>query len=401
MTAVETPYVNLLDPQFYVDPWATYKWLRDESPVHWDPVQRLWGISRYEDVLMVEKDTRMYTSFKGSRPHIDQSENRSMIDLDDPAHQQQRKLVVRRFTPRGVRNHEGRIRALADSIVDEAIADGAQSFEVIEKVASRLPAMVITELLGYAPEQWTLIRTVSETTMHAGGQTSVDGSEPCIGPTEESVAAMTEWIPATMGIMADRRSRPRDDLISVWCHSQTDGVSWDDAKILDEILLVVDGGAETTRTVIGSIVRELALRPDSQRRLREHPELLPIAVEEFIRWVSPVLNMRRTTTRHHELSGQHLREGDEVLLLYASANRDERAFEQPEEFDVARDRNHHVAFGFGTHVCLGAPLARLELQIMFERLLARLPEWRLVPGTEPKVIPSTFARAFDAVHIEF
>ena len=175
MTTVETPYVNLLDPQFYVDPWAAYKWLRDESPVHWDPVQRIWGISRYEDVLMVEKDTGVYTSFKGSRPHIDQTENRSMIDLDDPAHQQQRKLVVRRFTPRAVRNHEDRIRSLADSILDEAIADGTRSFEVIEKIASRLPAMVITELLGYAPEQWALIRTVSETTMHAGGQTSVDG----------------------------------------------------------------------------------------------------------------------------------------------------------------------------------------------------------------------------------
>jgi cytochrome P450 family 142 subfamily A polypeptide 1 len=237
--------------------------------------------------------------------------------------------------------------------------------------------------------------------MHAGGQTSADGSEPYFGATQESAAAMMEWIPATMGIMADRKSQPRDDLISVWCHSETDGIPWDDAKILDEILLVVDGGAETTRTVIGSIVRELALRPDSQRQLREHPEMLADAVEEFIRWVSPVLNMRRTATRDHELRDQHLREGDEVLLLYASANRDERAFDRPEEFDVRRERNHHVAFGFGTHVCLGAPLARLELLVMFERLLARLPEWRLVPGTEPKIIPSTFARAFDAVHIEF
>ena len=129
--------------------------------------------------------------------------------------------------------------------------------------------------------------------------------------------------------------------------------------------------------------------------------MLPDAVEEFIRWVSPVLNMRRTVTSDHELRDQHLGEGDEVLLLYASANRDERAFDRPEEFEIGRERNHHVAFGFGTHVCLGAPLARLELQIMFERLLARLPEWRMVPGTEPTIIPSTFARAFDAVHIEF
>jgi cytochrome P450 family 142 subfamily A polypeptide 1 len=396
-----TPYVNLLDPQFYVDPWAAYKWLRDESPVHWDPVQRLWGVSRYADVLAIEKDTAVYTSFKGSRPHIDQTANRSMIDLDDPAHQQQRKLVVRRFTPRGVRDHEARIRTLADSILDDAVADGSRSFEVIEQIASRLPAMMIAELLGYGREQWELIRRVSETTMYAGGQTSVDGREPYFGPTEESAAAMMEWIPATLEIVAARKAQPCDDLISVWCQSETDGVPWDDAKILDEILLVVDGGAETTRTAIGSIVRELALRPDTQNRLREHPGMLTDAVEEFIRWTSPVLNMRRTVTRDHELHGQRLHEGDELILMYPSANRDDRAFDRPDEFDVTRPRNHHVAFGFGTHVCLGAPLARLELRIMFEQLLARLPEWRLVPGTDPKIIPSTFARAYDAVEIEF
>jgi cholest-4-en-3-one 26-monooxygenase len=401
MTTLRTPYVNLLDPQFYVDPWAAYKWLRDESPCHWDPVQKLWGISRYEDVLAIEKDATLYTSFKGSRPHIDQTENMSMIDLDDPAHQEQRKLVIRRFTPRAVRKHEARVRSIADSILDRATAQGARSFEVIEAVASRLPAMMIAELLGYAPEQWELIRRVSETTMHAGGQTSVEGCEPYFNPTEESAVAMMEWIPATLEIVAARKARARDDLISVWCHSETDGVPWDDTKILDEILLVVDGGAETTRTVIGAIARELALRPKTQRQLREHPEMLTDAVEEFIRWVSPVLNMRRTVTRDHELHGQHLHEGDELILIYPSANRDERAFDRPDEFDVTRPRNHQIAFGFGTHVCLGAPLARMELRIMFEQLLARVPEWRLVPGSDPKIIPATFTRAYDAVHIEF
>jgi cytochrome P450 family 142 subfamily A polypeptide 1 len=401
MAEVETPYVNLLDPEFYVDPWSTYKWLRDESPAHWDPVQKLWGISRYDDVLSIEKNASLYTSFKGSRPHIDQTENRSMIDLDDPAHQQQRRLVVRRFTPRAVGNYEDRVRACSNSIIDDATADGAGSFEAIEMVASRLPAMMIAELLGYAPEQWELIRRVSETTMHAGGQTSVDGLEPYFSVSEEAADAMMEWIPATIEIMEARRAQSCDDLISVWCHSETDGIPWDDAKVLDEILLVLDGGAETTRTVIGAIVLELARRPEVQRELREHPEMLTDAVEEFIRWVSPVLNMRRTVTRDHELHGQELHEGDELILMYPSANRDERAFERPDEFDVTRTRNHQIAFGFGTHVCLGAPIARLELRVMFEQLLARLPEWRLVPGTDPKIRPGTFTRAYDAVHIEY
>jgi cytochrome P450 family 142 subfamily A polypeptide 1 len=401
MSATANPYVNLLDPQFYVDPWAAYKWMRDESPVHWDPVQRLWGVSRHADVLHVEKEAALYTSFEGSRPHMDQTSNRSMIDIDDPAHQQQRNLVVRRFTPRGVRSYEHQVRAHVDAILAESTAVGARSIEIVEQVASRLPAMVITELLGYPPEQWELVRKVSETTMLAGGQTSVDGSDPAYPRTSESRLAMVDWTKVTLELIASRRRRPCDDLLSVWCHSESDGVPWDDGKILEETLLVLDGGAETTRTVIGSTVRELALRPDAQRRLREHPEMLTNAVEEFIRWVTPVLNMRRTATRTHELHGQQLREGDEVLLLYASANRDERAFERPHEFDVAREHNRHVAFGFGTHVCLGAALARMELRIIFERMLASLPEWRLVPGTEPKIVPSTFARSYDAVHIEF
>ncbi len=401
MAVAAPPYVNLLDPEFYVDPWAAYRWLRDESPVHWDPVQRLWGISRHAGVVAVEKDTARYSSFKGSRPHLDQAENRSMIDLDDPVHQQQRKLVVRRFTPRAVRSHEARIRAHADAILGQATSGGARSIEVIEQLASRLPAMMITELLGYPPEQWELIRRLSETTMLAGGQTPADGTLPAYRGSPAAETAMMEWIPVTLELIAARRAQPRDDLVSVWCRSETDGVPWDDAKLIDEILLVVDGGAETTRTVIGSIARELALRPDAQDLLRRRPELMTDAVEEFIRWVSPIVNMRRTATVDHDLHGQVVRAGDELLLLYAAANRDDRVFDRPEEFDVTRSRNHHVAFGFGTHVCLGAPLARLELRIMFECMLAHLPAWRLVPGTEPGIVPATFARSYDAVHIEF
>jgi len=403
MTVVKTPYVNLLDPEFYVDPWEAYRWLRDESPVHWDPVQRLWGISRHSDVLHVEKTTGLYSSFSGSRPHLDQSADQSMINLDDPAHQGQRKLVVRRFTPRAVRNHEAQVRTVTDQILDDALAGRARSIEVVEQVASRLPAMVIGELLGYDPDHWPMVRKLSELTMRNAGQTPADGSDARSNqrPDPTSAEVSIEWVAVTMQVIAARRAEPKDDLISTWCHSETDGVPWDEGRILEETILVLDGGAETTRTVIGSIVHELAIRPDVQRQLRQNPELLTAGVEEFIRWVSPILNMRRTVTADHELRGQQLRAGDEVLLLYAAADRDERVFDRPEEFNVARQPNPHLAFGFGTHVCLGASLARLELRVMFEQLLSRLPEWRLVPNTEPHIIPATFARAYDAVHIEF
>jgi cytochrome P450 family 142 subfamily A polypeptide 1 len=259
--------------------------------------------------------------------------------------------------------------------------------------------MEIANLLGYDHDQWPLIREVSEVTMHNAGQTRADGGPSDYGGASADVSM--RWAAATLEVIAARRAEPRDDLISIWAHSEADGEPWDDGRILEETILVVDGGAETTRTVIGAIMRELAVRPDVQRQLREHPELLgATAVEEFIRWVSPILNMRRTATRDHELRGQQIHRGDEVLLLYPSANRDERVFERPDEFDVTRPHNHHVAFGFGTHVCLGAPLARMELRVVFEHLLARLPEWRLVPGTEPSIIPATFTRAYDAVHVE-
>ncbi len=165
---------------------------------------------------------------------------------------------------------------------------------------------------------------------------------------------------------------------------------------------MLDGGAETTRTVIGSIIRELALRSDQRHMLIDHPELLSTtAVEEFIRWVSPVLNMRRTATVDHELQGQPIHAGDEILLLYGAANRDPRAFDNPETFDVTRAGNRHVAFGFGTHFCLGAHLARLEIRVMFEELLRRIPDWSLVDPDEPTIIPATFARAYDRVRIRF
>ncbi len=396
----DQPYINLLDPQFYVDPWDAYRWLRDNSPVHWDPVQQLWGISRYADVMAIENDGGFYSSFKGSRPKLDQSADRSMINLDDPAHQDQRKLVVRRFTPKAVRDHEAEVHRLCDEIIDAAIASGSGHIEVVEQVASRLPAMEIAHLLGYGYDGWELIREVSETTMYAGGQTNADGSPQT--SFDDLADVMLRWAGATLEIVEARRQEPQDDLISIWAHTEQGGERWSDDKILEECLLVVDGGAETTRAVIGAICRELALQPDVQRQLRDDPSLLATtAVEEFIRWVSPVLNMRRTVTRDHELHGQQLKAGEELLLMYPSANRDPRAFDEPDVFDVTREIKHHLGFGFGTHVCLGAPLARMELRIMFEHLLARLPEWHLAPGTEPKILAATFARAWDAVHVEF
>jgi cytochrome P450 family 142 subfamily A polypeptide 1 len=323
-----------------------------------------------------------------------------MINKDDPDHQNQRSLVLRQFTPRAVRQREDYVRAMVDELIDEVIPLG--TCEAIEALASRLPAMVIGDKLGYPRELWTKVREWSEVTMFDAGQTPKDGVYPERTTMQAGGGAIADFAGETMKIIAQRRAEPRDDLISLWCQSEVDGRPWTDAEVISETILLLDGGAETTRTVIGSMIYELALRPDLKKILVDNPAVLgETGVEEFIRWVTPILNMRRTATEDHELHGQTVSEWDELLLMYSSANRDERVFPDPDRLDVTRQHNHHVAFGFGTHFCLGAALARLEIRVMFEQLLARIPNWRLVPGTQPKILPATFARSYDAVHIEF
>jgi cytochrome P450 family 142 subfamily A polypeptide 1 len=393
MTTTETPYVNVLDPQFYVDPWDTYRWLRDEAPVFWDPIQKLWVVSRYDDVMAIEKNGARYSSATGSRPHIDQSADRSMINMDDPAHQQQRNLVSRRFNPGAIRVHEAHVREVVTEILDHVEPLG--ECEVVEAIASRLPAIVIGDLLGYPRDMWEQLRHWSERTMTLGGLNMVDGPPYVSHP--DVIPIMGDFFQQTAVLVEARRREPTDDLMSVWVAQ-----GWETGHVLEETLLLLDGGAETTRTVIGSMIRELALQPDQRQLLRERPELLSTtAVEEFIRWVSPILNMRRTVTEEHELHGETLRVDDQVVLMYAAANRDPRAFTDPDRLDVTRPDNRHVAFGFGTHFCLGAWLARLELRVMFEELLRRIPEWELVDPDEPQIVPATFARAYDQIRIRY
>jgi cytochrome P450 family 142 subfamily A polypeptide 1 len=393
--------VNLLDGTFYAgDPVPTYRRLRDEAPLYWDARNRVWGVSRYDDVVAVEKNVERYTSFKGSRPLIFSEE--SMINHDDPLHQNKRRLVARRFTPRAVKQHEDHVRGIVTELIDTVIARGGG--EVVEDLAAPLPATVICEMLGYPRSLAPKCKEWSEVTMLSGGQYALDGGSRAMSPA--SATAIQEFAAATLDVLAARRSEPTDDLLSVWSRQPVeypDGTVrlMDDGEVIQEALLLLDGGAETTRTVIGTMCLELTRHEDQWQQLRDDPWILGrTGVEEFIRWVTPILNMKRTATEDHELHGQQVHDGDELVLMYSSANRDERVFPDPDVFDVKREHNHHVAFGFGSHFCLGASLARLEIRVMFEELLARMPNWRLVPGAEPKKVPSAFACAYDAVPIE-
>jgi cytochrome P450 family 142 subfamily A polypeptide 1 len=394
MTSPGGAPLDLLDPLLYAgDPTRAYQWLRDEAPVYWDPVNELWGVSRFADVMAIERDPARYSSALGSRPLIDMSA--SMINRDDPRHGRQRRLVSGRFTPRAVRRHEERVRAIVADLVAAAAAKG--TVEVVREIAAPLPSMVIAELLGFGRDRWPDCMRWSEVTMSSAGFRNGDPRQPPGSPE-----AIDEFVAAFVQLIEARRRDPRDDLASVWVQGTVDGEPLEISEIIQEGLLLLDGGAETTRSVIGQTVWNLARFDDQRRILVDDPAVIrTTAVEEFIRFATPVLNMRRTVTADHELHGQQLREGDQILLMYGAANADEREFGDPERFDVTRHHNHHAAFGFGTHFCLGAHLARLELRILFSELLRVLPEFRLLPGHQPEFAPGYFTRTLTELWVEF
>jgi len=203
-------------------------------------------------------------------------------------------------------------------------------------------------------------------------------------------------------VVEDRRQNPRDDLISLLVQSSIDGDALETEEILQEALLILIGGDETTRHVMTGGLEQLVAHPEQMARLRADPSRLEIAVEEMIRWVSPIVNMNRTLTRDTELHGEKLREGDRVILLYASGNRDERAFEAPDRFDVARWPNRHVAFGgYGVHHCMGASLARLELRVLFEEILRRMPDIALATDEPLPRRPNNFITGIEAMPVRF
>jgi cytochrome P450 family 142 subfamily A polypeptide 1 len=393
MTATDARPIDLLDPYLYSgDPWPVYRWLRNEAPAYRD-VNGIVGVSRHADVSEVERNTELYSSASGSRPFIQMSA--SMINKDDPFHAQQRKLVSSRFRLAALARHEDHVRRVVTELIDAVAPTGRA--EVVADLAAPLPAIMITDLMGYDRTVWPQVKWWSEATMAQAGY--LDGDERRPRGSEEASA---DFAAETMKLMEARRAEPRDDLMSVWVQASLDGVPLPIEEIFNEALLLIDGGAETTRSTIGQTVVALSEHPEQRERIIRDPSVLrTTAVDEFIRWSSPILNMRRTVTAEHELHGQHLRAGDEVLLMYAAANRDERAFDRPDEFDVLRNHNHHVAFGFGPHRCLGANLALLELRVLFEELLRRLPDFRLAPGHRPEFVPGFFTRTYREVHIEF
>ncbi|HLG93103.1 MAG TPA: cytochrome P450 [Acidimicrobiales bacterium] len=382
--------VRLLDRSFYAgDPYPAYAWLRANRPVYWDEASGLWGLSRHEDVVWAERHPELFSSAQGSRPKS--GPNPSMIDSDDPKHARRRRLVYKGFTPRRVAEQEGHVREITTWLIDRVAPLGKCDF--VSAVAAPLPMILIAEMLGVPPEDRDLLQHWSDQMI-----SGADGPE---NVTPAVVEAHSEFVEYTSRIIEDRRRSPRDDLISILVHAEVDGDRLSHEELLGESLLLLVGGNETTRNVISGSVEVLTDHPEQRDRLLADPGLVPSAVEESLRWVSPILNMARTATRDVEVRGQTIRAGEQLLLMYASANRDEEVFEEPGRFLVDRSPNPHVAFGFGTHFCLGASLARLEVRVVLEEVLRRLPDIAVAPGTRVERTPSSFIRGVSRLPVEF
>lgn len=386
--------IDLLAPELYAgDPYPTYAWMRANEPVYWDEVNELWGISRYEDIVRIEKDKETFissdTTKGGYRPNL--PADPAIIGLDDPLHHKRRNLVSRRFTPRAAAAWEDDIRAKVTRLLDAVQANGGEA-EIVEELAAPLPAMMIGKLLGFDEDDWPKLKHWSETTIAMGG-----------GPRYFNEIGMTsamEFAQACADLFGEKRANPGDDVLSHYTTAEVDGCPMDEGTVIADSLLLLDGGAETTRTVIAHTILNLFDNPAELEKLRNGADLT-VAVEEFIRYVTPVHNMCRVAKVDAEVAGVTVPAGNQVVLMYSSANRDESQFDDPERFDVTRNPNNHIAFGFGTHFCLGASLARLEIRVFFEELLRRTSGWKPVESTEPVWMPNAFVRGIESAQVQF
>jgi cholest-4-en-3-one 26-monooxygenase len=387
--------VDLLDGDLYAGgAYEVYAWLRDNAPLYWDSINELWGVSRYDDIIEIEKRNDVFINSDqtkgGYRPNI--PADPAIIGLDDPIHHKRRNLVSRRFTPKAVTQWQDDIRAKVTSLLDAVEAKGGAETEIVTALAAPLPAMMIGKLLGFGEERWPDLQSWSERTIAMGG-----------GPryfNEDGMLAAMEFAQAASDLYDAKKGCPVTDVMGVWTEAAIDGQPLAKEAVIADCLLLLDGGAETTRTVIARTLLNLIAHPGEWDKLRAGADI-ETAVEEFIRYVTPIHNMCRVALEDYEIAGGVVPKGHQVVLMYGSANRDPKHFTDPERFDVTRKPNAHIAFGFGTHFCLGTALARLEIKTFFEEFIRRVKSFRLTSGTEPVEMPNAFVYGLRSAHLDF
>jgi cytochrome P450 len=387
-----------------------FAWLRREAPIsrHQPPEDILglpdqgrmsyWAIVRYEDVRSISRDAKSFCSGQGTQfvdaPPEFLEASMSFLAMDAPRHTKLRGLVSAAFTPRQVARIEEGIRVNAGRIVAQAAPSGGGDF--VELIAKRLPLVTISDMIGVPPADRERVVAAADLLVTTSDPEAF-GERPPVEVIGEALWTLTEF---ATELAAHRERNPGDDLMTALVQARVDGERLTHAEIAAFFVLLSVAGNDTTRHTTSHALRALSTNPDQRALLLESPdERLPVAVEEFVRWASPVLSFRRTTTREVELHGERLPAGEKVVLFYHSANRDADAFEDPWRFDVTRDPNRHVGFGGGgPHYCLGASLARTQLRSIFSELLRVVPD---IEAGEPELLRSAFIHGVKRMECSF
>ena len=368
--------IDLVSPETFArsgHPWDQYAWLRANDPVYWHPEPDgpgFWAITKHDDIRTISRTPRTFSSFeKGVMlPDPDEmglmAQRLMMLSMDPPQHDRFKLLVSRGFTPKNAPLLRLRIEELAREIVESALAKGSCDF--VSEIAGRLPSGLIAELMGMSREDGERLYDLTEI-MHT--------NDDAVAPPHVKAAAIGEMLGYAQSVADRKRAEPGDDLATLLVNAEVDGDRLTDGEFQWFFLLLVNAGGDTTRNLLAAGLQLLFDHPDQRERLLANPDaLLGTAIEEMLRCASPVSHFKRTVMHDTEIRGQKLRAGERVVLFYGSANRDEDVFERPDEFDIGRDPNPHVAFGAGgPHLCLGMHVARVELAVMFRELLTRMP----------------------------
>lgn len=388
MTAPAAPKIDLWSSSSFVGghPREQYRWLRQNDPVHWheEPGGRgFWAITKHEDVRAISRDSQ---SFSNSPTIMMQdvpsgsggAGGNMMIMMDPPAHTRYRNLVKSGFTPRAIEPRREDIERLAKRIVDEVIDRGECDFVV--DVAGKLPSYVIAELLGIPLEDGVMFYDWTEI-IHS----APDAVTPQV--RGETLGKMVAY---AMEVAQQKQKHPGDDLCTHLLNAEVDGDRLTLPDFVSFFILLMDAGGDTTRNLVGGGMHLLLTHHDQREQLLVDLDArLPNAVEEMLRYVSPVVYMRRTLMRDVEMRGKTMREGDKLLMYYGAANADEEMFEDGDSFDITRDCTEHLAFGSGgAHFCLGANIARMEIIAMFREVLTRMADIEL--AGEPQWLASNF-----------
>ncbi|HEY7946767.1 MAG TPA: cytochrome P450 [Acidimicrobiales bacterium] len=391
MTMTEAPNIELMAGTFYAgNPFPAFAWMRQHAPAYYDEAGEVWGISRYADVRAIGQDPQSFSSQQGSRPNTPLP---YMIDMDAPEHRRRRRLVSAGFTPEAVRIRQPRVRQVCDEILDAVCEKG--TCDLVTDIAAPLPLVMIADMLGFPSDDWSRLLEWSETMLMSQGSPDPDAFV-------RAATAFSEWEAYVRDQIAQRRAQgTTDDLLGALAHGEIDGDRLDDTTLVYEALLILIGGDETSRHVISGGMEALLRHPDQLAALKADGDLLPGAIEEMLRWVTPIKNMNRNATRDVELHGQTIKAGQNVLLLYPSANRDESVFADPETFDIRRSPNDHVAFGFGAHLCLGHRLARAELLGMVDRLVDRFDDLAIDTDDPLALRASNFIVGYESIPVRF